>query len=78
MRRVARRHAYSVQTKEKSLCGLLIFLEELPEKFLESHIFGIVETEGVTKTGAPPRCKVSQSLFRFLNQKWRGRNCKIQ
>ena len=37
--------------------GYWIYLEELPEKFLESDISGTLETEGVTKTGAAPLYK---------------------
>ena len=50
--------------KEKLLPGHLICLKELPEKFIESDIFGILEIEGVTEIGAP-LYKVS-SYFDFL------------
>ena len=43
--------------------GHWIYLEELPEKFLESQISGTLETKGVTKTGAAPLYKAPSSKF---------------
>ena len=52
--------------------GHWVYLEEFPEKFLESDISSNLETEDVTKTGAARLYKAWS-----LNQKQRGRNCKI-
>ena len=43
--------------------GHWIYLEKLPEKFLESQITGALETKGVTKTGATPLHKAPSSKF---------------
>ena len=43
--------------------GHWIHLEELPEKFLEPEISGILENKGVTKTDVTPLYKASSSKF---------------
>ena len=51
----------SAQVKEKSLLGHLMCLEETQRKILESDIFRILESEGVTEIDA--LYKVSPSKF---------------
>ena len=53
--------AHSAQVKERSLLGHLICSEETKKKILESDIFGILKSEGVTEIGA--LYKVSPSKF---------------
>ena len=53
--------AHSAQVKEISLLALLIFSEETQKKILESDIFRILKSEGVTEIGA--LYKVSPSKF---------------
>ena len=52
---------HSAQIKEKSLLGHLVCSEETQRKILESDVFCIPESEGVTEIGA--LCKVSPSKF---------------
>ena len=44
--------AHSAQVKEKSLLGHLVSSEETQKKILESDIFRILKSEGVTEIGA--------------------------
>ena len=53
--------AHSAQVKERSLLGHLICSEETQKKILESDIFRILKSEGVTEIGA--LYKVSPSKF---------------
>ena len=53
--------AHSAQVKERSLLGHLIYSEETQKKILESDIFRILKSEGVTEIGA--LYKVSPSKF---------------
>ena len=53
--------SHSAQVKEKSLFGHLMCSEETQRKILESDIFRILESEGVTEIGA--LYKVSASKF---------------
>ena len=53
--------AHSAQVKERSLLGHLIYSKETQKKILESDIFRILKSEGVTEIGAP--YKVSPSKF---------------
>ena len=53
--------SHSAQVKEKSLLGHLMCSEETQKKILESDIFRILESEGVTEIGA--LYKVSPSKF---------------
>ena len=53
--------SHSAQVKEKSLLGHLMCSEETQRKILESDIFRILESEGVTEIGA--LYKVSPSKF---------------
>ena len=53
--------SHSAQVKEKSLLGLLVCSEKTQRKILESDIFRILESEGVTEIGA--LYKVSPSKF---------------
>ena len=46
--------------------GHWIYLEEHPEKLLESDISGILETKVVIKKGTPPLYKASSSKFIFI------------
>ena len=53
--------AHSAQVKERSLLGHLVCSEETQKKILESDIFRILKSEGVTEIGA--LYKVSPSKF---------------
>ena len=53
--------SHSAQVKEKSLLGHLVCSEETQRKILESDIFRILESEGVTEISA--LYKVSPSKF---------------
>ena len=53
--------AHSAQVKERSLLGHSVCSEETQKKILESDIFCILESEGVTEIG--PLYKVSPSKF---------------
>ena len=64
--------SHSAQIKKKSLLGHLVCSGEAQRKILESDIFRILESEGVTD-----RCSV-QSLFWSLDQKRRRRNFKVE
>ena len=44
--------AHSAQVKERSLLGYLVCSEEIQKKILESDIFRILKSEGVTEIGA--------------------------
>ena len=64
-RRGTKPYKYSAQVKEKSLRGNWNFLEELPEKFLESDTFGALETGGIRKTGTA-LYKISSAKFLLI------------
>ena len=53
--------SHSAQIKEKSMLGHLVYSEETTKKFLESDIFRILKSEGITEIGA--LYKVSPSMF---------------
>ena len=53
--------SHSAQIKERSLLEHLVCSEETQKRILESDIFRILESEGVTEIGA--LCKVSPSKF---------------
>ena len=72
--------SHSAQIKERSLLGHLMCSEETQKKILESDIFRILESEGVTEIGA--LYKVSPSkfilIFRSKTAKEKLQGTKIQ
>ena len=57
--------SYSAQIKERTLLGHLVCSEEAPKKFLESDIFRILESEGVTEIGALYKVSLSKFILIF-------------
>ena len=57
--------SYSAQIKERTLLGHLVCSEEAQKKFLESDIFRILESEGVTEIGALYKVSLSKFILIF-------------
>ena len=60
--------AHSAQVKEKSLLGHLVCSEETQKKVLESDIFRILKSEGVTEIGALYKVSPSKLILVFRSK----------
>ena len=70
--------SHSAQIKERTLLGHLLCPEETQKKILESDIFRILGSQGVTGIGSLYKVSPSKFVLVSLDQKQRRRNFKIQ
>ena len=66
---------HSARIKERSLPGHIMCSEEAQKKILESDIFRILESEGVTEIGALYKVSPSKFVLVFGSKKDEGETC---